>query len=184
LPDDEPERASLDASADEAVAELRSRLQRAVRRVCPRWLADRQDDLVQMATMRVLEARRSTEGKAEVASSYLYKVAYTTLVDEIRRLRRRPEVSLEEASSGGLEALGSEPGPEDAYAGRQVGRAVRDCLGLLVEPRRLAVVLHLQGHTVPEAAALLGWTAKRTENLVYRGLADLRRCLEGKGLSR
>ena len=27
------------------------------------------------------------------------------------------------------------------------------------------------------AAGLLAWTAKRTENLVFRGLADLRRCL-------
>ena len=41
---------------------------------------------------------------------------------------------------------------------------------------------HLQGHTGPQAAALLGWDAKRTENLVYRGLADLRQCLEAKGV--
>jgi RNA polymerase sigma-70 factor (ECF subfamily) len=110
-------------------------------------------------------------------------VAYTTLVDEIRRLRRRPEVPLEESTGSGLEATAAAIGPEQQYAGREVGRAVRDCLVLLIQPRRLAVVLHLQGHTVPEAAAILGWTAKRTENLVYRGLADLRRCLEGKGIS-
>jgi RNA polymerase sigma-70 factor (ECF subfamily) len=47
--------------------------------------------------------------------------------------------------------------------------------------RRRAVMLYLQGHSVPEAARLLGWTAKRTENLVYRGLADLRHCLRAKG---
>ena len=28
-----------------------------------------------------------------------------------------------------------------------------------------------------------GWTTKRAENLVYRGLADLRQCLERKGLN-
>ena len=33
---------------------------------------------------------------------------------------------------------------------------------------------------VPE---LLGWDNKRTENLVYRGLADLRACLSGKGVT-
>ena len=54
--------------------------------------------------------------------------------------------------------------------------------GRLVLPRRLAVTLHLQGHTVPEAGSLLGWNAKRAENLVYRGLADLRDCLAGKGV--
>ena len=46
----------------------------------------------------------------------------------------------------------------------------------------MAVVLHLQGHSVPEAARLLNWGNKRTENLVYRGLADLRNCLALKGL--
>ena len=48
--------------------------------------------------------------------------------------------------------------------------------------RRLAVTLYLQGHSVPAAARLLEWTAKRTENLVYRGLADLRECLTAKGM--
>jgi len=37
--------------------------------------------------------------------------------------------------------------------------------------RRLAVALHLQGHTVAEAARLLDLSFKRTENLVYRGLS-------------
>ena len=31
-------------------------------------------------------------------------------------------------------------------------------------------MLYLQGHSVPDTARLLGWAAKRTENLVYRGL--------------
>ena len=165
------------------MAELRSRLQRAVRRICPRWLADRQDDLVQMATMRTLDARRSAEGNPEVAASYLYRVAYTTLIDEIRRLRRRPEVRLEDAEGAGLDVPAPSPGPEQDYASKEIGRAIRDCLLLLLQPRRLAVVLHLQGHTVPQAAALLGWAEKRTENLLYRGLSDLRACLERKGVS-
>ena len=28
----------------------------------------------------------------------------------------------------------------------------------------------------------LAWTLKKTENLTYRGLGDLRKCLSGKGL--
>ena len=55
-------------------------------------------------------------------------------------------------------------------------------VAVLVRPRRLAVALYLQGHSVPEAAKLLEWGNKRTENLVYRGLADLRECLAKKGL--
>ena len=41
-------------------AELRAALRAAVVRVCPPWLADRADDLVQAATLRVLEDRKST----------------------------------------------------------------------------------------------------------------------------
>jgi RNA polymerase sigma-70 factor (ECF subfamily) len=36
---------------------------------------------------------------------------------------------------------------------------------------------------VPELGRLLGWNAKKAENLVYRGLADLRGCLTEKGVS-
>ena len=51
----------------------------------------------------------------------------------------------------------------------------------LSEDRRRAVTLYLQGHSIPEAARILEWDVKRTENLVYRGLADLRTCLLRKG---
>jgi RNA polymerase sigma-70 factor (ECF subfamily) len=165
------------------MSELRAVLQRAVRRVCPRWLRDRSEDLVQVAMMKVLEARRRNEGLGAVPSSYLYKVAYTTLIDEIRRLRRRPEIPLEEGPGDGPPVAAADGNPEERLAAAEVGQAIEECLSSLAEPRRLAVTLHLQGHTVPQAAALLGWDAKRTENLVYRGVADLRRCLESKGVT-
>jgi RNA polymerase sigma-70 factor (ECF subfamily) len=44
------------------------------------------------------------------------------------------------------------------------------------------VTLHLHGHSLVEAARILDWAAKQTENLVYRGLADLRKCLLAKGI--
>jgi RNA polymerase sigma-70 factor (ECF subfamily) len=78
----------------------------------------------------------------------------------------------------------AEPDPERNCAGREIGEAIRDCLGRLVRPRRMAVTLDLQGHRVAEVARLLGWSAKKAENLVYRGLADLRGCLKAKGMGR
>lgn len=176
------DRDSRDKGPDDEVARLRAAMERAVRRVCPRWLADRADDLVQIATLRVLEARGSAEGNAGVSAFYLHRVAYTTLVDEIRRRKRRPEAALDEEAEGRPIAA-TAPGPDEAYAARQTGEAIRECLGRLVRDRRLALALHLEGHTVPEAAALLDWSVKRTENLVYRGLADLRRCLSEKGFA-
>jgi RNA polymerase sigma-70 factor (ECF subfamily) len=112
-------------------------------------------------------------------------VAHSALVDEIRRRKRRPELSLEGSSEEGPQARPLEPrapgNPEADASFRELGAAVRKCLSTAKRERRLAVILYLQGHTVPEAARILGWDAKRAENLVYRGLADLRQCLMGKG---
>ncbi len=168
-------------------AQLHRDLVRAVDRVCPRWMADRADDLVQVALMRVMEIQRKKEGTAELSSFYLKKVAYSAMIDEIRRLRRRQEVSLEggseeEEAAPVYDPAAPTPDPERASAGRQVGRAIRDCLGRMVAARRHAVTLNLQGHSVPEIGRLLGWTAKKAENLVYRGMSDLRACLGQKGI--
>jgi len=190
-----PESSAISSTAvtpsDADTVELRARLERAVARVCPPWLSARSDDLVQVAVMRILDIQRSSQGERTFSASYLWKVAYCALIDEIRRVRRRRETPLEGPDDGGEGEGGAlastlpaaAPDPERRAAGHQIGRGIRECLGRMVRPRRLAVVLHLQGHTVPEASRLLEWRAKRTENLLYRGLGDLRRCLSAKGLA-
>lgn len=161
---------------------LRADLARVVAHLCPAWLANQADDLVQVVLIRVVEMQKKREGTGEFSTFYLRKAAHNALVDEIRRLRRRQEVPLSgETEDAGPVAM--QPDPERQSAGRQLGRAIRDCLQTLVRPRRLAVVLNLQGHSVPEVGRLLRWTAKRAENLVYRGLADLRGCLERRGVA-
>jgi RNA polymerase sigma-70 factor (ECF subfamily) len=73
-------------------------------------------------------------------------------------------------------------GPEQMTVARRIGAGIHGCLAQLVPSRRQAVTLYLLGHPVPEIGSLLGWKTKRAENLVYRGLADMRVCLKGKGL--
>ena len=167
---------------EEQIADIRARLVKAVGRVCPPWLSAQADDLVQVALLRVLDARKGGEGIAGLSSSYLSKAAYSAVVDEIRQHRRRKEVSADEEDGMTVPAVAN-PSPEAAAAARRLGEGMRECMTHLVRPRRLAVTLYLQGHTVPEAGRLLGWTTKKTENLVYRALADLRRCLTAKGMT-
>lgn len=159
---------------------LRQQLARSVRRVCPGWLAASADDIVQAALVKVLHLQQRSEGERRLETYYLWRLAYSAVVDEIRRRRRSREVPMEAMAE--KIAADRVPDPERVARGREIGTAIADCLAGLVLPRRLAVTLHLQGHTVPEAGSLLGWSAKRAENLVYRGLADLRACLAGKGL--
>jgi RNA polymerase sigma-70 factor (ECF subfamily) len=166
------------------VTALRHDLTRAVARVCPTWLAAQRDDLVQTAVMRVIQRFQrhepTNEGVAPYTSSYLYKVAHSVLVDEIRRVRRRQETDLDGQGVDQLPVTTADPVRMAESA--EIGQGIRCCLAQMKLERRLAVTLYLQGHTVPEAARILDWPHKRTENLVYRGLADLRACLTCKGI--
>lgn len=183
--------------AEERYRKLRRRLVIAVRKVCPPWLADRSDDLVQEALISLMRLeRRRTERAAEeggdgggdeenreLSQSYLMRTAYSKVVDEIRRHRLRQEVPVDE-QEGTRSLAHPELDPEGELRRRRLGEAIQECLEALIRPRRLAVTLYFQGHRAKEAAKLLGWGVKRTENLVYRGREDLQTCLEEKGWRR
>jgi RNA polymerase sigma-70 factor (ECF subfamily) len=161
--------------------ELRRRLVRAVVRVCPSWLAGSAEDIVQAAMVRVTRSSSPGEGDRGHSSLYLEKAAFSATVDEIRRHRRRREIQADDETTMS-QAPSRAASPEQGSVAREIRAGLRECLEGLVAPRRRAVALYLMGESVPGAAALFGWTPKKTENLVYRGLADLRRCLRQKGL--
>ncbi len=161
------------AAADPA---LREQLGALAARYCPAWLRGQADDIVQAAWLRVASASVRGEGDRPPGASLLAKAAYCATIDEIRRRRRRNEVPLAD------EHRAAGPDPQRALEARDTGRAIRECLGHMLQDRRRAVTLRLLGHSVSEAARLLEWPAKRAENMVLRGLADLRRCLAAKGI--
>ena len=81
---------------------LRQDFVRAVARLCPGWLSNQRDDLVQGAVMRVMhiltKKPQTGEGEPSVSASYIHRVAYSALVDEIRRVTRRRETDLADES--------------------------------------------------------------------------------------
>jgi RNA polymerase sigma-70 factor (ECF subfamily) len=167
-----------DAHVD--LQDIRDRLVRSVRRVCPPWLRSRSEDIVQDALVRVLESERLGESNPPVPSSYLWKVAYSATVDEIRRLKRRPEVSWEDADPEGVDP--QDPGsPEADRALHELGEATEACLGTLPDARRTVVGFHLMGYGAQEIARMFDWGEKTVRNLLHRGLVALRDCLRGKG---
>jgi RNA polymerase sigma-70 factor (ECF subfamily) len=172
-----------DATDAAGVDELRGRLLRAVRQCCPAWLAGIAEDICQEALIKVVKVlEREGERPEALSPSYVRKAAYHATIDAIRaqRQRRTREVELEGAD------VVDRAGPvtaERRVASREVGHGIRECLATLTRPRRLAVILHLHGHTLAESSRIMGWRETRTTNLVYRGLKDLRACLAGKGLA-
>ena len=152
-------------------AQLRTVLVRAVGKHCPPELASFREDLVQVALLKLAERREVGEGNPAPEASYAWKVAFTVVIDELRKRRRGQAYALEVASQPGVHASSPE-----------VGLAIDDCLERLLDDRRVAVTLYLQGFRMLESATAMGWTEKRVENLLYRGLKELRLCLEQKGV--
>lgn len=180
----QPQTGAAPASAGwegEELALVQRRLLASVRRSCPAWLAHLAEDIVQDALLRLFELRRKSGGDPNWNSSYLSRTAYSAVIDEMRRQIRRRE------NPEGGEALDRHAGtghdPAQKASALEIDRAMRDCLVNLNPPRRAALACHLQGYSVPEAARFLGWTRKRTEHLVARGLKDLRACLLTKGIT-
>ncbi|HEX4823991.1 MAG TPA: RNA polymerase sigma factor [Candidatus Polarisedimenticolaceae bacterium] len=156
---------------------LRSQLERAVARICPRWLRGERDDLVQSSLVRILEQVRG--GGVSFNATYLWRTAYAVVLDEVRRARRKYERPLDDEGVGEAEAPAADP--ERRALDGELVRAIQACLRGLTADRRRAVQLRLAGLRYAEAAELLGADAKRTANLVFRGFEDLRHCLREKG---
>ena len=158
-------------------ADVRAVLERAVRRVCPVWLQSQREDLVQMAAIKLI--RSSSD--AELTDGYLWRTAYSVVVDEIRRRRRREEVGMSPSINERI-VNSNELSPETMARGAEIGSVLVGCLGELNESRRRAVALYLQDHSIPEIASILEWNTKKASNAVYRGLEDLRLALRARGI--
>ena len=159
-------------------AEVRQVLARAVRSVCPSWMADQRDDLVQSAYLRVLKISQGERGPCTLEASYLWRVAHSAVMDEIRSRRRRREDPLDGAHT---QLAGAEAGPEASVRGEEIGRTIRKGLASLSDSRRHAVLLYLHGFGLADSARILGWTTKRVDNQRYQGLSELRRFLRERG---
>ena len=109
-------------------------------------------------------------GEREITTSYGYRAAASAAVDLLRRHRvSRGRLPLAESESIAGSAL------DEGVLERRLG----DALAVVPESRRVAVRLHLNGHSLADVARVLHWTPAQARNQVYRGLADLKRVLQG-----
>lgn len=180
-------RAFEEASRFEAlVRQYNALLRSTIHRFCPPHLALHTADIEQEATIKVWRLLRS-EREIENPASYFYRVAATTTIDAVRRIKRRREDQLrmegEEDDVAPTPLIpGVENSPENLLQRREIVEKVRAGIAKLPENRRRAVGLHLQGMTTDEIGRVCGWTEAKARNLVYRGLADLRHELQRTGI--
>ena len=157
-------RVKMDDDA-EAFADLVARWEKPIQHLCARMLGDihRGEDLTQEAFARVFARRKNYEPTGKF-STFLWRVALNLCYDELRKINRRGEFSLDESrasdddpSASALEALDSpEPGPDHQLATRERAETVRRALLELSEPYRVVVVLrHYEGLKFREISDVL-----------------------------
>jgi RNA polymerase sigma-70 factor (ECF subfamily) len=109
-------------------------------------------------------------------ASYLYRAAVR---ETVRVLRSRHE-------AGRVELLedhrDQSPAPEKILESKELGMTIREALSQLAPARRRAVQAHLMGFDVREIMDSQDWSYNRARNLIARGMADLRRELEKRGV--
>jgi RNA polymerase sigma factor (sigma-70 family) len=180
VPPPKPEQSRRQRASDARLEQLRQRLCAIVARVSPAWLAHEREDLVQTALIRIVGLHGNRLELDGLAATYLWKTAYSVILDEVRKARWKSERPADDSTPESHAAPTSDP--ERAAAARETSAGIHDCLLRLEPSRRRAVVLHLAGFARTEISALVGRTTKATDNLIFRGTRDLRACLEAKGL--
>lgn len=113
-------------------------------------------------------------------ASYIKKIVNSSVIDLLRKWRRDEGVVRSERQKRVSEIKENYPAaiPLDEILRDRVAEAV----DLLIESRRNVVRLHLLDMTIEEISAFYGWSINKTRNLLYRGLADLKRILKGKDI--
>jgi len=178
----------VEARFDLIVEQFGRYLRNTIVQLCPKDLGLLYNDIEQDARVRLWRAlQRGTE--IEDPASYIYRVAATTTVDAIRRLKARREEQLRDGEDedsddrGGRElAADANSSPDRLAERRQLIHKVQGALNRIADSRRRAVVLHLEGLTTQEVARALGWSEPKARHLVYRGLKDMRRELRDEGI--
>ena len=135
--------------------------------------------------------RHLGELRGENFRSWLLRIVANSCLDELRRRKRRPAVSLEELTEGPEEehdgeslAILADPaeGPEAAAVRSDLRRVLEECLALLTPDQRATVLLvdvHAQDYG--EAARALRVALGTVKSRVARARVELRDCLQAKG---
>jgi RNA polymerase sigma factor (sigma-70 family) len=135
--------------------------------------------------------RHLNELRGESFRSWLLRIVANACLDELRRRKRRPAVSLDDLATGEEDDRSDESlsiladpteGPESAAVRSDLRRSIEECLSLL-PPEQRATVLLVDVHALEygEAARALRVALGTVKSRVARARADLRDCLRAKG---
>ncbi|HKS36727.1 MAG TPA: sigma-70 family RNA polymerase sigma factor [Verrucomicrobiae bacterium] len=145
---------------EQAFAQLVRRWEGPIQRLCIRMLGDahRGEDLSQEAFARVFARRKEYQPSGKF-STWLWRIAMNLCYDELRRLKRRSESSLDDGGEAfGLDDafIAPEPPPDRSMVEQERGELVRQALMRLPEAYRSVLVMrHYEDLKFREIAEVL-----------------------------
>src|SRR5437879_7072586 len=129
----------------QAFADLMNRWQQPIRNLCTRMVGDvhRAEDLAQAAFVRLYSARASWQPDAKF-STFLWRIALNLCHDELRKLQRRSECSLDELDEDQVSLHGTradEPAPDAQLERKELAEQGREALLRLATHYREVIAL-------------------------------------------
>ena len=166
----------------QAFARLVERWQGPIQRLCIKMLGDahRAEDLTQEAFARVF-ARRKDYEVAGRFSTFLWRIALNLCYDELRKIKRRGESSLEGRSDehGETDFMADTAGPDLQVVADERAEHVRRALLQIPEPYRVVVVLrHYEGLKFREIGEVLDIPEGTVKSRMVEALNQLNRLLK------
>jgi len=120
------------------------------------------------------------EKKIKNYSSYIKKIVNSSVIDQLRKSRREEGILFHEK----LKEISDRKSfyIMDRAHNSGLKEIIGESVDSLIESRRKVVRLYLLNMTIEEIATLLNWSKDKTRNLLYRGLADLKKKLKENGI--
>jgi len=132
------------------------------------------EDILQEVKVRIWKLVASERAIVSPAP-YIRKIVSSAVIDQLRKRRREADLFHNEQQriSERESSYCGEAARKRAFE-QTVGRAVEK----LIDSRRQVVKLYLLNLSIPEISDYMGWSQNKTRNLLYRGLADIRKSLK------
>ena len=144
---------------------------------------DDASDLTQEVMIKLFKNIGAFEGKSKF-STWVYRVAANTCLDELRKIKRKKTVSLDaeyetEDGSVGYEAEDTAPTPDVSAERSELKTIVAKAVSRLGEEYRTAVILRdINGLSYTEIAEVIGCSVGTVKSRISRGRANLKEILE------
>jgi len=172
------------ADDERAFAQLVRRWEEPLRRLCARMLGDahRGEDLTQDAFARVFARRKDYQPSGKF-STWLWRIALNLCYDELRRLKRRGEESLDSEDAPVLEEaegwIAPSLAPDEALVAQERGELVRQAMLRLPEVYRSVLILrHYEGLKFREIAEVLDLPEGTVKSRMAEALSQMSRWLK------